>query len=160
MSSAFTLKYENIKNKLLTSIEIKGNGKTIKSVALWDTGATACCISQDIAKQLGLISTGKTNMTTPNQTSERDTYLVDIVLPNNVTINDVLVVDSEIEKQKIGMLVGMNIINCGDLAVSNFNGKTTFTFRMPSEKTTDYVTQIKVAKMIGTPHGKGKRKKK
>ena len=58
------------------------------------------------------------------------------------------------------MLIGMNIINLGDFTVSNFQGKTTFTFRMPSESTTDYVKQIKVLNIIGTPHGKGKRKKK
>ena len=30
------------------------------------------------------------------------------------------------------VLIGMDIINLGDFAVSNHNGKTTFSFRMPS----------------------------
>ena len=84
MGSAFTVQYKKIENTLHTTIEINANGKSIKGVALWDTGATACCISHRAAVQLGLISTGKANMTTPNQTSEKDTYLVDIVLPNSV----------------------------------------------------------------------------
>ncbi len=160
MGSAFTSQYRRISNKLINEVEVFYNGKSMKCLALWDTGATNCCVSQDVVKQLSLVSTGKANMTTPNQTSERDTYLVDISLPNNVKIDDVRVIDSDIEKQNIGMLIGMNIINLGDFTVSNFQGKTTFTFRMPSASTTDYVKQIRVSNLIGTPHGKGKRKKK
>lgn len=160
MGSAFTSQYKDISNKLINKVEVFYNGKSVKCLALWDTGATNCCVSQDVVKQLSLISTGKVNITTPNQTSERDTYLVDVNLPNDVRINDVCVIDSDIEKQNIGMLIGMNIINLGDFTVSNFQNKTTFTFRMPSESTTDYVKQIRISNIIGTPHGKGKRKKK
>ena len=159
MSSAFTSQYKCISNKLINDVEVFYNGKSIKCRALWDTGATNCCVSQDVVNQLSLISTGKTNMRTPNQTSERDTYLVDVALPNSVRINDVCVIDSDIGNQNIGMLIGMNIINLGDFAVSNFQGKTTFTFRMPSDGTIDYVKKICASNIIGPTHGKGKRKK-
>lgn len=160
MGSAFTTKYNGISNRLLTKVNVICNGNVVECGALWDTGATNCCVSQNVVKKLSLLPTGKVNMTTPNQTSERDTYLVDLILPNNVQISDVCVIDSDIEKQGIGMLIGMNIISLGDFTVSNFQGKTTFTFRMPSEATTDYVKKVQVANVIGTPHGKGKRKKK
>lgn len=160
MSSAFTIGYKNVMNKLLTEIEIIYNDASMKTVALWDTGATNCCISKEVVNELSLIATGKIGMQTPNGQSEANTYLVDINLPNDVKINDVQVADSEIGLQKIGMLIGMNIINQGDLAISHYNSKTVFTFRMPSEHTTDYVKQIQFKNVIGKPHGKGKRKHK
>lgn len=45
-------------------------------------------------------------------------------------------------------------------SVSNHNGVTVFSFRMPSTGVVDYVKQIKISNIIGEPHGKGKRKKK
>ena len=100
-------------------------------------------------------------MTTPSsQSDERSTYLVDIVLPNNVKVNDHVVIDSDIDNQNIGMLIGMDIITMGDFAVSNFNNQTIFTFRIPSECKTDYVQEIRISKLVGQKHGKGKRKRK
>ena len=39
----------------------------------------------------------------------------------------------------IGVLIGMDIITSGDFSVSNYNGKTVFTFRTPSQERIDYV---------------------
>ena len=53
------------------------------------------------------------------------------------------------------MLIGMNIINLGDFSVSNYQGKTVFSFRVPSAGCTDYVamanahTPVKVGKKPG-----------
>ena len=54
----------------------------------------------------------------------------------------------------------MDVINQGDFSVSNFEGKTVFSFRIPSKKTIDYVQEINIENVIGPKHGKGKRKKK
>ncbi len=159
MGSAFTTYNTNIVNKLINDVIIQYNGNSLQVKALWDTGATCSCISNDVVKQLALIPTGKVNISTPSGVSERNTYLVDLNLPNNVTINDLVVADSEIGSQSIGMLIGMDIINQGDFSVSNYAEKTTFTFRIPSEKKTDYVIEIKRANAIGPKHGKGKRNK-
>ena len=59
-----------------------------------------------------------------------------------------MVLDSEIGNQGIGMLIGMDIITKGDFAVSNYNGKTMFTFRMPSESTLNFVSGIKASNII------------
>jgi uncharacterized protein YecA (UPF0149 family) len=37
------------------------------------------------------------------------------------------------------MLIGMDVITCGDLIVSNIDRKTTFTFRMPSLMEFDFL---------------------
>lgn len=112
----------------------------------------------NVVNELGLIPTGKTIVHTPSGQAEVFKYLVDIVLPNNVRIPDVPVCDSSIGLQKIDLLIGMDIIGAGDLSVSGYNGKTSFSFCIPPKRFTDYVIMINTEKLIGT-HGKGKRKK-
>ena len=158
--SAFTTKNVGIVNRLLNDVTVKYNEKSNVVKALWDTGATGTCISYDVVNKLSLIATGKKNIQTPSGTGVVNTYLIDIQLPNNVNIKDVEVCDSEIGSQGIDVLIGMDIINLGDLSVSNYNNATVFSFRLPSSQTTDYVKQIAVQNIIGTPHGPGKRKNK
>lgn len=42
----------------------------------------------------------------------------------------------------------MDIINQGDFVVSNYQGKTVFSFRMPSESVMDFVAGIKASNVI------------
>lgn len=157
---AFTTKSPCVVKRLCNIAGIGSNGHQISVPALWDTGATGTCISHEVVKNLSLIPTGQKNVHTPNGESTVDTYMVDVFLPNHVTIRDVEVCDSEIGAQGIGILIGMDIISLGDFAVSNYDGKTVFTFRTPSKQVTDYVKQITAANAIGQPHGVGKRKRK
>ena len=80
-------------------------------------------------------------------------------LPNDVLIKDLVVIDSEIGSQSIGVLIGMDVIGMGDFAVSNFGDKTVFSFRIPSDKRTDYVAELRKSQLIGPTHGKGKKRK-
>lgn len=155
---AFTTTYSGIARSLRNDARIESNGKHIDVTALWDTGATNSCISHDVVQQLSLVPTGKINIQTPNGSSVVDTFMVDVFLLNRVRIRDVVVCDSDIGTQDVGMLIGMDIIKEGDFAVSNFGGKTVFTFRLPSKQVTDYVQQINLANIIGPKHGSGKRK--
>lgn len=160
MGSAFTTYNSDLVNKLNNEIVISYNGKSMIVKALWDTGATMSCISEEVVSNLSLASTGKIGMKTPSGQAERNTYIVNLKLPNDVIINDLVVADSEIGAQNIGLLVGMDIINRGDFAVSNFNNKTLFTFRISSEGRIDYTIEQKISNLIGPMHGKGKRKRK
>ncbi len=45
--------------------------------------------------------------------------------------------------QGADVLIGMDVINMGDLAISNFNNQTVFSFRMPSIEKIDFAEQIK-----------------
>lgn len=160
MGSAFTTYNNNLVNRLKNNVIIQYNSKIIQAKALWDIGATNSCISHNVVKQLSLIPIGKITIGTPSGESERNSYFIDLALPNNVIINNLIVVDSEIGAQNIDILIRMDVINKGDFAVSNYDNKTVFTFRIPSERKTDYVTEIKISNIIGSKHGKGKRKKK
>lgn len=60
--NAFTTKYKiGLSNKLISKeVVINYMGNTSRSlIALWDTGATRTCVSEELAKELNLISTGK-----------------------------------------------------------------------------------------------------
>lgn len=142
--SAFTTFCSGLSNKLINEAKIRYNGKEFHTdKAQWDTGATRTCISKKVVQELGLVPIGLENIRTPSGCKTVNKYLVDIVLRNDVTVTDVQVFDSEIGNQGIDVLIGMDIISLGDFAVSNYNGKTQFSFRMPSQANTDYVQMIK-----------------
>lgn len=159
MSRAFTATGCKIERKLSSEITVQKDEKTYKTIALWDTGASGTCISQDVINELALNPSGCVDMATPSGSSKANTYILDLLLPNHVKVKDLIVIGSEIGKQRIGVLVGMDVITKGDFAVSNYEGKTSFTFRIPSKKKTDYVVESNVEKIIGPTHGKGKRKR-
>lgn len=148
MSSAFRYKPGAIVKTLNSTVTISNGDKSMREVALWDTGATICCVSENVINQLSLVATGKTRMSTPSSENELvDTYLVDLLLPNDILIKDVVVAQSKIGAQGIGLLVGMDIITRGDFLITN-SGETVFSFRMPSERTMDFVSGIKAFNAI------------
>lgn len=82
--------------------------------------------------------TGMINVQTPSGMGTMNKYMVNLTLNNEVTILNLPVMDSEIGNQGIDVLIGMDIISMGDFAVSNFDGKTQFTFRIPSQEHVEY----------------------
>lgn len=155
---AFTASYDKLVLRLLSAAKVMFNGKRIDVTAQWDTGASCTAISHEVVKALQLIPQGKRTIKTPSSTKEVNTYLVDIVLPNNVRVHNVDVCDSDIGEQGIGMLIGMNIISLGDFAVSNYENKTNYSFRIPSQKAVDYRAAATIANNIAKSHGKPKKR--
>lgn len=159
--SAFTSKANGIANKLISPTKINSMGGPFYDAnALWDTGATNTCISQKLAAAMNLVPTGKIQMKTPSGEGTQNTYLVNILLPNNVMVKDAVVCGSEIHNQGLDLLIGMDIISGGDFSISNYKGKTYFSFRMPSQGHSDFVTETRLNAIIGKQHGKGKKKKR
>ena len=78
------------------------------------------------------------NVQTPSGIGTMNKYMVNLILNNEVRIMNLIVMDSEIGDQGIDVLIGMDIISIGDFAVSNFEGKTQFSFRMPSQEHVEY----------------------
>lgn len=157
---AFTIDYHGRSNKLKTQISISNGSRTITGTALWNTGATTSCISESVAQQLSFVPTGMMDIQTPSSTKSVKTYLVNVRLPNHLNVNDVQVCETDIGKQDIEVLIGMDIITLGNFSVSNFNNNTVFTFRFPSKEKADYVPQSNIDNIIGPKHGKGKGKHK
>lgn len=139
---AFTIKSKVLTNAIITDISVQEpvSGNILKKdiKGLWDTGATGSVISKKIVDELSLIPTGKTSVIGVNSTSEVNTYIVNVVLPNGVLVQDVLVTESP-HFNNFDVLIGMNIIALGDFAFTNKNIESWFSFRIPSVERLDFV---------------------
>lgn len=146
---AFTLHSKGILDRLPTEALILSDtrDKTKEYTpkmwsAIWDTGAMKSCITKRIAEDLSLIPIGRTTLGTANGSTVADTYFVDIGLPNGVMVPKVLVNCADLG-EGLDVLIGMDIISLGDFSITNLNGRTTFSFRIPSVTEVDFVEEYK-----------------
>ena len=65
-------------------------------------------------------------------------FLVDIGLPNGVTVRDVTVAECRLSDD-VDVLIGMDIITMGDFIITNIARRTRFSFQMPSRVDMDRV---------------------
>ena len=107
--------------------------------ALWDTGATGSVITQAVVDKCGLKPTGMTEVHGVHGPKIVPTFLVNIGLPNGVGV--IAISATLAELKGCDVLIGMDVINHGDLAITNKNVNTVFTFRMPSKTCIDFVKE-------------------
>ena len=143
---AFTLSEKNIVKRLKTNIYIfdKYTNQDLNNnnewIGIWDTGATTTCITTKVASKLGLIPTGTAITSTAGGDKECNTYCIDIILPNNVVVTNLTVFEVHLNDGDV--LIGMDVIKFGDFTITNYNGKTKLSFRIPSVQEIDYVKEI------------------
>lgn len=112
--------------------------------AIWDTGATHTAITKKVVDTCGLKPTGMTIVNTSGGAVNCSTYFINLILPNHVGFHHVKVTQVDIKGGDL--LIGMDVIGTGDFAISNLEGKTTFSFRIPSCECIDFVKQTNLAK--------------
>lgn len=143
---AFTTKYNGIINSLKTNVTFSssfkdGSKKKVKCIAIWDTGANNSAISSRLAKQCELVPIGKTRVYTAGGLVETNVYLIDVMLPNRVVVQNVRV--TEIDTISGGdALIGMDVMSLGDVAITHDDTQTFFTFEIPSDTPIDFVEKI------------------
>ena len=108
---------------------------------LWDTGATNSVITQDVATKLELIPEGTSTVFHAQGSTVVPKYFVNLGLPNGVEIVGVQV--SQGDLKSCDLLIGMDIINLGDFAITNKDGVTMLSFIMPSINHIDFGQQAK-----------------
>ena len=118
---------------LYSPVELN-TSKDVKRVkisrTLWDTGASCSLISERIAKLLNLEPIGKTGVTGYNSNIDvKDTYLIHAGLPTGDIVTNIMAMACE--SDEYDAIFGMDIISLGDFAITNQNGQTTFSFRIP-----------------------------
>lgn len=152
----FTSRYDGMSLVLKNRVAIGTPGynatnKTMEWGALWDTGATGSVITKKVVEALDLKPVSISRAATPQGEYEAYCYYIDLTLPNNVTVKNLLVMEGK--PAGCDILIGMNVISKGDFAVTNHNGKTTFSFRMPSCGEIDFVNNsyLKPAKAQPKP---------
>lgn len=147
---SFTAKASGRANVLLTDVHISEafqpedahKHSLEKFVAIWDTGATSSVISEKVINKCQLKPIGMTEVHTAAGIYKCNRYLINIGLPNKVAFVNMTVTEGKLTGPA-DVLIGMDIINKGDFAVTNKDGKTTFSFRLPSIETIDFVKKGK-----------------
>lgn len=113
--------------------------------AIWDTGATNSVITENVVNTLKLTSTGFADVDHAGGHERTSTYKVSIGLPNHVAFPFVTVSLGKIKGADV--LIGMDIISKGDLAITNVGGKTIVSFRVPPVKKIDFVDNSELNKL-------------
>jgi len=175
----FTTTYDGIvrvltsKAKVQQAFDLKLPPPTVPTTeynAIWDTGATGSSITSRVVAECGLKPTGMCRLRTASGETDACTYFVSLYLPNKVCIPQIRVTEAVLRNADV--LIGMDVIALGDLAISNHQGKTSMSFRMPSVECIDLAKQQpetiqvgnKVFRKVGRnepcPCGSGKKYKR
>ena len=150
-----TVTYNGIANEIQCAVTISAphdpdNYKAYN--ALWDTGASQTVVSLELVASLALKSIGPGLNYTAGEIRKANRYLINLHFPN-VAFPGLQVIDSPLpqppNRPRFDLLIGMDIITRGDLTISNYQGQTCLSFRMPSAERTDYVKQINVRRNTG-----------
>ena len=143
-----------------------------KLKAVWDTGAMVTGITRKLALDLGLDKIGERLSHGVTGCEVCNHFLVSLYLPGNIVIPALEIGDCG---GNIGcdILIGMDVIQLGDFACTNYMGNTTFTFRVPSVECINFTSQLpntaitdkfiknpKVCRNELCPCGSGKKYKK
>jgi predicted aspartyl protease len=121
---------------------VKGPDKFTQEItAVWDTGASGSVISQKVVDELGLLPISLRWVNTANGTAFSPVYLVDFHIPLAKVILQGLNVTLGNLGPDLDALIGMDVINAGDFAITNRGGKTKMSFRVPSQADTDFVIE-------------------
>jgi hypothetical protein len=134
MYNAFVKKFPVLASELNTDIEVfpvssvSHQGTTV--YAIWDTGASQTVITHRLMSHLNLIPIETKLVHGVNSKQLVDVVAISIKLPNGFLIPDIRVFVCDIPSP-IDLLIGMDVIQLGDLHISNTGGYTLFSFVTP-----------------------------
>lgn len=101
-----------------------------------DTGIDRSRVSSRIVRELGLAR---------GEVGGRLLYRADIYFPNRIRFSGVPVDETD-DLGAVDCVVGMDILSCGDCAISNKDRQTVFSFRAPATEHIDFVKDHQAAK--------------
>ena len=131
---AFKFEYPVVVEELVTpsiiSNRLSSNRIVQANYTIWDTGASASAINISLVSTLDLLPIGKRKIQGAHGSEEVYEYTVQLQLPNNVILPKIAVAGLKLG-DRVDALIGMDIIMLGDFAISNGQGKTTFTYAVP-----------------------------
>jgi hypothetical protein len=94
-------------------------------------------VTQRVIDECGLKPMGMVKAYGADGEYTTQTYLTSLALPNNVEFTTIKVTRGKLTGG-IDLLIGMDVIGMGDFAVTNYKGKTTFSFQVPSCERIDF----------------------
>lgn len=102
----------------------------------WDTGAVQSVLSNSIIERLGLVPVDAGMSVHAFGTSMVNVYYVNLRLPNGIEISNLRVIGGVLPG--VDMLVGMDVINLCDFALTHPGENTKFSFQIPSSADIDF----------------------
>ncbi|GHV88626.1 hypothetical protein AGMMS50267_09860 [Spirochaetia bacterium] len=126
MYSAFEKEYPGRAPDINTEIEVFPVSSSIPDAgtnvyAIWDTGANQTVITHRLMTKLNLIPIESETVFGINSKQTVDIVVISLKLPNGLFIPDIRVFVCEIPVP-IDILIGMDIIQLGDLHIANTEG--------------------------------------
>lgn len=143
--TAITNNWNGLTNVIVTDVDATNIfiDSTVKTKGIWDTGATACAITSTLAQSLKLVPIGIRRVTGVHGTKDVNEFFLLLTFESGLKVK---VRASECDKlsgdDSIGLLIGMDVITLGDFSITNKDGKTTMSFRVPSLSNVDYVKEL------------------
>lgn len=139
---AITQSYAGIARRIVVPVRVANDkGESKEYPGLIDTGATNTSVSREVAAEMQLVSVGEIDSGTAAGKTKANVYVVDLSLcggrmhfPKHKVLSANLT-----EQPGVEMLIGMDILNHGDFALTNYQGKTVATFRIPSQGSLNFV---------------------
>lgn len=92
---------------------------------------------------------GNTVMNHAGGSGRTDIYILNFLLPNKVGIAGIVATECQSLAHNFGAIIGMDIISQGDFSITNTNGETWMTYRIPSIEQIDYVQEAKRIRFAG-----------
>ena len=101
----------------------------VKVVAMIDTGASGSLIKQGIAELLGIYPIGNTYLNTPSSTNVHcSQFHVQMVFPNDVIIQSMVVTEAPLQNQHIQCLIGRDVLQHGLFIYNGSDNSFTLSF--------------------------------
>jgi predicted aspartyl protease len=113
-------------------------------LALIDTGSTNTSVSNRLAAGLGLEVVEQCWVDAAGGTHQSNVYSIDVLLRNMVSFTNIRAAEFVKTTQIFDVIIGMDILTLGDLAITNHNHQTVLSFRVPPDtKHIDFVSEAK-----------------
>ena len=130
--NSFAIDYDSEIGEIIVNVSAfnqkTGTGVNLK--ALWDTGANCCVISETIAKKLRLPNIAEVQMKHANGIAIVNTHMLSLMLPNNILFKNIRAMSCK-PIHSFDMIIGMNVINKGNMYIVHNKAGIRFSFRYP-----------------------------
>lgn len=149
-SKTYTIVYNEVQKSIIIPAILEHNNCTAKVRILVDTGAVANYVMQWIVDGLGFPKTGNIYQVKFGEDEAiRHSVTANLVLSSNISFTNEEFTVIKSSNRDYDVIIGMDILSHTDYSISNYNGHTIFSFRLPSQgeikygDTIDHETDIK-----------------
>lgn len=136
---AFTYQTDSIDKAIYLPITLINGERRVDAVALWDTGADLPVIDHRLVDILNCTNPIDASMIDAGgHVTQTQAYNIDVQVPSDCIIPSVQFLVADYNRKRYRAIIGMNVMRHEDMAISFHDGKTTLSFRSPSQGIIDF----------------------